>query len=128
MCHCVPQVRFPRRTLAQRFAVLLMQSCYKAADALDFIPMVRLEKDLMVSKRLLLSTLFQACVGTAITRCNSCMADTGQSRHHVDFPVVLIMWYSNPSFHVAFTLQVCTQRCVQSCRVLPLPHSSIARI
>lgn len=35
-------VRFPRRGLSQRFAVLLMQSCYKAADGLDFTPMVRL--------------------------------------------------------------------------------------
>ena len=36
-------VRFPRRGLDQRFAVLLMQSSYRAVDALDFIPMVRLE-------------------------------------------------------------------------------------
>jgi len=35
-------VRFPRRGLDQRFAVLLMQSSYRAVDALDFIPMVRL--------------------------------------------------------------------------------------
>ena len=34
-------MRFPRRSLAQRFAVLLMQSCYRAADGLDFVPMVR---------------------------------------------------------------------------------------
>ena len=34
-------VRFPRRGLDQRFAVLLMQSSYRAVDALDFIPMVR---------------------------------------------------------------------------------------
>ncbi len=33
-------VRFPRRGLDQRFAVLLMQSSYRAVDALDFIPMV----------------------------------------------------------------------------------------
>lgn len=33
-------VRFPRRALDQRFAVLLMQSSYRAVDALDFIPMV----------------------------------------------------------------------------------------
>lgn len=39
--YSMPQVRFPRRTLEQRFAVLLMQSCYRAADALDFVPMVR---------------------------------------------------------------------------------------
>lgn len=43
------QVRFPRRTLAQRFAVLLMQSCYRAADALDFIPMVRGPQDRRLS-------------------------------------------------------------------------------
>lgn len=36
-----PPVRFPRRQLSQRFAVLLMQSCYRAADALEFCPMVR---------------------------------------------------------------------------------------
>ena len=33
-------IRFPRRALDQRFAVLLMQSSYRAVDALDFIPMV----------------------------------------------------------------------------------------
>ena len=33
-------IRFPRAKLDQRFAVLLMQSSYRAVDALDFIPMV----------------------------------------------------------------------------------------
>ena len=35
-----PPVKFPRRPLNQRFAVLLMQSCYRAADSMDFVPMV----------------------------------------------------------------------------------------
>ena len=39
-------VRFPRRGLDQRFAVLLMQSSYRAVDALDFIPMVWHASDL----------------------------------------------------------------------------------
>ena len=33
-------VRFPRKALDQRFAVLLVRSVYDAVDALDFIPMV----------------------------------------------------------------------------------------
>lgn len=35
-----PPVKFPRRPLSQRFAVLLMQSGYKAAENMKFIPMV----------------------------------------------------------------------------------------
>ena len=33
---------FNRRTLEQRFAVLLMRSAYNSVDELDFMPMVRL--------------------------------------------------------------------------------------
>ena len=36
-------VKFPRKTLDQRFAVLLMRSSYDAVDALDFIPMDKFE-------------------------------------------------------------------------------------
>lgn len=42
-----PPVKFPRRPLNQKFAVLLMQSCYRAADSMDFVPMVRLSSDAM---------------------------------------------------------------------------------
>ena len=40
-----PPVKFPRRPLNQKFAVLLMQSCYRAADSMDFVPMVRIFSD-----------------------------------------------------------------------------------
>jgi hypothetical protein len=36
-------VKFPRKPLDQRFAVLLMRSSYDAVDALDFIPMEAFE-------------------------------------------------------------------------------------
>jgi hypothetical protein len=36
-----PPIRFPRRPMNTRFAVLLMQSGYKAAEDLKFVPMVR---------------------------------------------------------------------------------------
>ena len=35
-------VLFPRKSLTQVFAVLLMRSAYEAVDDLNFIPMVRL--------------------------------------------------------------------------------------
>eukprot|EP00798_Chlamydomonas_sp_ICE-L_P021921 gene21921-28966_t len=37
-------VMFPRKAVDQRFAVLLMNSSYKAVDSLDFVPMVRFWK------------------------------------------------------------------------------------
>jgi hypothetical protein len=42
--HAQPEpVKFPRRTLDQRFAVLLMRSAYDAVDKLDFIPMQKFQ-------------------------------------------------------------------------------------
>ena len=42
-------VLFPRRSLTQVFAVLLMRSAYEAVDELNFIPMVRLASCLLTS-------------------------------------------------------------------------------
>lgn len=37
-------IKFPRRALDSRFAVLLMRSSYEAVDDLDYIPMDRFQK------------------------------------------------------------------------------------
>lgn len=49
-----PPVRLPRTEVYKPFAVLLMRSCYDAADALNFVSMEKFQKDFFLLRQVFL--------------------------------------------------------------------------